>query len=372
MQKNFLTIFLKNSIFEILEHAILQAVTITGFVLVMMIMIEYLTIQSKGVFSARVKNNTWLQIIGAAILGIIPGCFGTYFVVSMYIHRTIALPALVTGLIATSGDEAFIMFSMIPKKAFLIMIILFFVSIISGFLLKILMKNKGYFKNNEDFPKFHEDKNDCQCFEANTIFEQLKKITPKRAGLIIISIIFIILIFTGFDGHEHIIHSNTEHEHEHNHNHWSWERISFLAIMIFGLYISVSVPNHFIDEHIWEHLIKKHFWRLILWTSGTFLCIGLLNNFLDINNFLTNHKYLILLIAVFVGIIPESGPHIIFISLFAGGIIPFSILLANSIVQDGHGAIPLLAESRKSFILAKIINVFVGLLVGFFVLSLGF
>ena len=74
---------------------------------------------------------------------------------------------------------------------------------------------------------------------------------------------------------------------------------------------------------------------------------------------------LILMIAVLIGIIPESGPHIVFITLFLNGTIPFSILLANSIVQDGHGAIPLLAESQKSFIVMKLINILVGLIVGF-------
>ncbi|RLD79467.1 MAG: hypothetical protein DRJ07_11735, partial [Bacteroidetes bacterium] len=95
-----------------------------------------------------------------------------------------------------------------------------------------------------------------------------------------------------------------------------------------------------------------------------FLLIHLLEECLDINQWIQNHVLFVLLIAVLVGIIPESGPHIVFISLFVGGAIPFSVLIANSIVQDGHGAIPLLAESRKSFFLMKLVNVVVGLLVG--------
>ncbi len=45
---------------------------------------------------------------------------------------------------------------------------------------------------------------------------------------------------------------------------------------------------------------------------------------------------------------------------------------AVSIVQGGHGAIPLLAESRQAFILVKAINMLVGLLVGAALLGLGF
>ena len=83
-----------------------------------------------------------------------------------------------------------------------------------------------------------------------------------------------------------------------------------------------------------------------------------------ISNAVLNHHIILLLVAVLVGIIPESGPNLIFVTLFSQNLIPFSILLANSIVQDGHGMLPLLAESRKDFIIVKIINVLIGLFIG--------
>ncbi|MBQ4475676.1 MAG: hypothetical protein II935_05735, partial [Bacteroidales bacterium] len=82
--------------------------------------------------------------------------------------------------------------------------------------------------------------------------------------------------------------------------------------------------------------------------------------------------YILLLIAVAVGILPESGPHLIFVVLFVQGYIPFSILLANSIVQDGHGSLPLLAETKKGFLVTKAINMVVGLVVGLVGLLIGF
>jgi len=78
------------------------------------------------------------------------------------------------------------------------------------------------------------------------------------------------------------------------------------------------------------------------------------------------------LFAVLIGIIPESGPHLIFISLFLSGAIPFSVLLANSITQDGHSTLPLLAESKKGFLAVKSINVLIGLLFGVAGILLGF
>jgi hypothetical protein len=55
----------------------------------------------------------------------------------------------------------------------------------------------------------------------------------------------------------------------------------------------------------------------------------------------------------------------IFVTLFAAGVVPFPVLLASSISQDGHASIPLLAESKKSFVWAKLINCVVALVAGF-------
>jgi len=91
----------------------------------------------------------------------------------------------------------------------------------------------------------------------------------------------------------------------------------------------------------------------------------------DLHQLIQHNMYWVLVVAVLIGIIPESGPHLIFVMLFASGNLPLSILLASSIVQDGHGSLPLLAESRKSFIKVKLINMAVGLLIGLAGLSLG-
>jgi hypothetical protein len=72
-----------------------------------------------------------------------------------------------------------------------------------------------------------------------------------------------------------------------------------------------------------------------------------------------------IILATLIGIIPESGPHMIFVTLYAAGVVPFPVLLASCISQDGHSSIPLLAESKKSFVWAKLINCAVALVAGF-------
>jgi hypothetical protein len=90
------------------------------------------------------------------------------------------------------------------------------------------------------------------------------------------------------------------------------------------------------------------------------------------DHWLEANTAIVLVIALLVGLIPQSGPHIIFITMFANGLLPFSILLANSVVQDGHGAMPLLAESGRSFFILKGIKLLIGILIGVSGMILGF
>ena len=117
-----------------------QSLTITLFVLSMMLIIEYINVFSRGIWSNKLKTSSWKQIIFAALLGVIPGCLGAYTAVSLYVHNIIGTAALVTAMIATSGDEAFFMFSIIPDTAIIINIVIFVIAIITGFLVNIFLK----------------------------------------------------------------------------------------------------------------------------------------------------------------------------------------------------------------------------------------
>lgn len=72
----------------------------------------------------------------------------------------------------------------------------------------------------------------------------------------------------------------------------------------------------------------------------------------------------VLLISALVGIIPESGPHMIFVMMYANGLIPFSVLLTSSIAQDGHGMLPLFSYTIRDSVLIKIFNIIIALVMG--------
>jgi hypothetical protein len=61
----------------------------------------------------------------------------------------------------------------------------------------------------------------------------------------------------------------------------------------------------------------------------------------------------------------------IFVMMFADGLIPFSVLFVSSFVQDGHGMLPLLSASLRDTLLVKGFNLVFGLSVGGILYALG-
>ncbi|MBE6342413.1 MAG: hypothetical protein E7065_03360 [Lentimicrobiaceae bacterium] len=381
-----------------------QTLIITTLVLGMMMVIEFINVRTGGLWSKKLQTKPWIQILFAIVMGFIPGCLGTYTVVSLYIHRVVNFPALMAALITTTGDEAFFMFSLFPEKALLINLILIGIAIVVATLLQVTMKNKfvGLRDKEMSFP-IHENES---CSHAHhhkhhNIKSNIKNISFVRALLITLSVGVLVLVLSGvIDGSHHlnllmggqteesVIHSmeshqiedstclhidchNHNHSHNHSHDHGGeadWIRFILIILFTAILIIVVVAEEHFLEEHLWEHVIKVHLPKIFLWTFGVILCLTIINNYINIHDIIDTKPFIVLLIAILIGIIPQSGPHLIFLILFANGDLPLGIFLANCIVQDGHGALPLLAESRKAFIISKGIKIIIALLIGVFTL----
>jgi hypothetical protein len=348
-----------------------QSLTITLFVLSMMLIIDYLNVFSKGLWGDNIKKKPVTQLFIGALLGVIPGCLGAYTAVSLYVHNIIGRGALVATMIATSGDEAFFMFSIIPKTALILHLLLFVIALAAGFLVNHLSRKEQVLFPVKHF-ELHEDAHEKISFSKQQFLHQIKHITFTRIVLIAAFLVAMVLIGFNFN---HLLEGfgSMDAGHEaHNHFHPRWISVTFLVVLSASLIVILTVSEHFLKEHLWNHIIRKHFLRILLWTFFTLLAIQIASQYVDIEDLIGRNTFIVLIIAILVGIIPESGPHFIFIILFASGNLPFSILLANSIVQDGHGSLPLLAESQKNFVIIKAINVAVGFIAGLIGIMAGF
>ena len=399
---------------DILRNSIL----ITGLVVVMMMMIESMNIESNGLIFKGLRKTRFGQVVIGALLGSIPGCMGGFAAVSLYTHRIFSFGALVAMMIASSGDEAFVMLAMIPKQALVLFVILFVIAVVVGILIDLIGKkrnfkiqsdcNDGYVIHDEYHDEHYPEHPDCHCnntehsgnlyTDRSDAEEKITGPEPRHFGwkriIMLIGVaVFIVALAGGQLGHDHSAHSHSHctETHSHcteNHTHCDeahshcteaghqahtsfnlldeqWMNVLFAGLSVLVLLVLIFASDHFVDEHLWHHIVRKHLPVIFAWTFGVLLVLGIALQYVDIDHWISSNTALMILLATLIGIIPESGPHLIFVTLFATGVVPFPVLLASSISQDGHASIPLLAESRKSFLWAKIINCAVALAAGY-------
>ncbi len=304
---------------EIVEHALM----ITGFVGVMMLVIEYVNVLTMGRWQERLSRRRWGQYLLAAMLGVMPGCLGSFVVVAMYTHRTLSIGALVAAMIATAGDESFVMFAIIPRAALQVHALLFALGIVFGVLTDALLGRRLTDKLScaVDFAIHKEER--CACFPRGNILNQWKRCTATRGTLAISLGLFLAAIMTGQIGPPA----------------WNWVRCSLAAVSAVALFIVSTVSDHFLEEHLWKHVVRSHVPRIFAWTLGAMILLHLMIEQWRIADMIQQNHWFVLGLAGLVGTIPESGPHLVFVTMFARGLVPFSVP-ANSIVQDGHGMLP--------------------------------
>lgn len=350
---------------DLLLDVLRNSFLITGLVIIMMLMIEYINIHSEGRWFSKLRQHRLGQVVLGAGLGLVPGCMGGFAAVSMYSHKLLSFGALVAMMIASSGDEAFVMLAMIPKQAILLCLALFLVGIGVGWVVDLINKEKKPLEMgcHEEF-QLHTEHH--QVDEKPTI-RNMKNASAERIALLLGVLIFIIALAFGLLEHEHepetVSHLNVFDEY--------WINLVFAVISLFAVWFIATANEHVVKEHLWEHVVRKHFLSIFLWTLGALLLIEIGLHYLNVESWISSNIPWMILLAVLIGIIPESGPHMLFVTLFATGTVPFSVLLASSVSQDGHASLPLLAESKGSFVKAKAINALVAAMVGYLMYFLG-
>ena len=242
---------------EEIYNIFLKSIMISGFVFIMMVLIEYINVQTKGVWQKYFTGNKWNQYLIAGLLGALPGCLGAFTTIALFSHRLISFGAVVTTMIATSGDEAFIMFSMFPKQAIILTSILLITGILAGYITDKFYHPKDIFgKDSAHSLPLHE-KEQCICFQKKIIISNLLQPSLHRLSLAIGIIAIIIGLITD------VIAGHAE----------MWIKATLMFAFSFALFIVITVPDHFMKEHIWNHIVKVHLPRIFLWVFGISLLI---------------------------------------------------------------------------------------------------
>lgn len=340
---------------DIATGVLTRALIISVFVFVMMLLIDYINVISKGKMRKIVSRKRRGQYITASFLGSTPGCLGAFMNVSLYVHGLLSFGAITAGMIATSGDEAFVMLTMFPRQAVLLFVLLFVLGIVGGWLADRIAHVFNIRPCQEcELHEVHEK--DKKHYFQPSVLRDFPKISPLRYLLILFFVGIIVLNISGMFGPQK----------------WQQpEKIILISLSSIAILISATVSKHYLYDHVARHIIKEHIWKVFLWTFFALFFIEIGLQYWNLQGIIAGNIAWILVISAIVGIIPESGPHMVFVMMFSQGLIPFSVLLTSSIVQDGHGMLPLLSYTVKDSVFIKIFNFVFAVAIGLALLLLG-
>jgi hypothetical protein len=330
-----------------------EALTITALVAVMMVAIEYVNVWTRGLWMRPLGRSRIGQYALAVLLGAIPGCMGAFVLVALYTHRRLTIGSVVAGMIATSGDEMFVMLALFPRVAVLLTLGLVALGVAAAWVTdRVLRVGPALVEPQPcDF-----DVHEGEGCPRPTIRELAQTWRSPGAHRILLMVgIGAFALSTGGLGPVR----------------WDWRRVTLLLVSGFGLFVVGTVPEHFLKLHLWHHVVRVHVPRMFFWTLGALAMLALLGQLVDLQGVVAGNRWLVLVGAALLGLIPESGPHLALVTLYASGGLPLSVLVASSAVQDGHGMLPLLAYSRRDFLRIKGANFAVGLSTGTAMMAAG-
>lgn len=299
-------------------------------------------------------DHPYLSIPFAAFMGALPGCGGAIVIVTQYTQQKASFAALVTVLIATMGDAAFLLLATEPKTALLVLSVSICTAIATGFFIRLFHEDNFLIpeQTNTSFIVKSPPSSVKQHYAA--IFWQFVLIPSLLIGLLSAlqidiaayseTISFITQWFAVFACGFILIN-------------WSFSNNNEPLINTSPL----NAP-----KQVWPKVVADtHF--VTTWVIVAFISYELMVNFLglDLANWLQHGVLFVPLICAIIGLLPGCGPQILVTSLYLQGIIPISGLISNAISNDGDALFPAIALAPKAALVASIYSTVPALFIGY-------
>ena len=86
-------------------------------------------------------DNVYVQIVLASLIGLIPNCAASVFVVELYMSGVLYFPALLAGLCAGAGVGLIVLFTTNYKKTgmnILITLLLYMLAVLAGIIINFI------------------------------------------------------------------------------------------------------------------------------------------------------------------------------------------------------------------------------------------
>lgn len=393
------------------ENAFIQVTVFVGGVLMLF---GYINFLQSGKLVEKIEGSKRTQPIIGSLLGLTPGCGGAIFVMPLFPRGSVSFGTVVATLIATMGDSAFVIMSVLPLDYILVSILSFIAAVITGYIVdyfkfgdRLLEDMKNRKRKKHEIELIHKDEDHTlQALELGVDHhDELRHIGHEEGDEIDI------ILHHTIKGHQD--HDTLGYRITHGFYPVYWIVISIgLVLGILDLF-QVDLNTLFIPNlgtilgtagtllSVFMMIMSKKFLQddtheeaelkaaslketiihnaqetafVATWVFVAYFAYELFILFLGSGNhmageqlmtsFLSQTGLTAVILGVLIGIIPGCGPQIIFVTLYTRGMVPFAALLANAISQDGDALFPLIAIDKKSAVWATVFNTIPALLVG--------
>ncbi|MDR1773563.1 MAG: putative manganese transporter [Clostridioides sp.] len=385
-------------IFRASEESFLHIGTMIGFFI---LLFEYFNHITSGKFSKTIAKHRKLQPLFGALMGAIPGCGGTIALVPLYMKGSLSYGTILSSLIASLGDAAFVLMSSDIKLFLYITILLVITGVVTGYLVDVfkigeklhLDINKGYNRLSRRkkivLPKSALRKSALSksvLRRKKETFKTAEQVAHEHGNISKLAYVlthsigyklYIAVLLIGFIFMT-IAHSSIElpfgdtiHEME-----------EIIAVCGIGLSIIYTVffNKFFKDESVHDAKNKKISLRemlvhstgqisfVISWIFIAYILYDILIFTLGGDAFLVNlvlaSGIISVIIGAALGLIPGCGIQILLMSLYLKGNVPLGALVANAISQDGDALFPLLAMNKKAALWSMVLTTIPALILG--------
>jgi len=300
---------------------------------------------------AMARNTRWQSAI-AAFLGALPGCGGAIIVVTQYTRGYASFGALVSVLVATMGDAAFLLIAREPLTGLLVMAIGLVVGTASGMLVDWV--------HGRDFLRAAKSDadNSANIRPADGFIPPwatslwLALLAPGLVMGVLMAFQVDIDVLTGIDGLT---------------VGFGFAGAAF-ALLLWALsgngnsHILCPVDTTGVGERV---VIDTNF--VTAWVVMAFLAyeISVYAFGADVSVLFQSWAPVMPLVGILVGFIPGCGPQIVVASLYLAGAIPFSAQLSNAIANDGDALFPAIALVPRAALVATIYSAVPAFIVGY-------
>ncbi len=370
----------------------------------LLLVFSYVNYKTTGRFVAAIaRNRAWQPVIGA-LMGIVPGCGGSIFVMPLYVRGVVSFGTVCATLTATTGDSAWVMISRAPTSALWVNLITFAIGVVTGYVVDLLGLGRrapglsddevaaeteaaaertspppcpaeegepgtlcptrghlGHRAGDEVERKLHSQSGMAHPGWQGTVIHRAYLVWWGVAVVgFVVSVLGLaqvdlnallvpgfargvglagaLVCLTWFLLSQHFLGDDSHEEQE--------EKLSSVR----ELFVHNADETSFV---VWWVFVAYLTYNVFMTVSGV-----------DLQALVAAAGVWPVLVGVAVGLIPGCGPQVLLVTLYTQGVVPFSVVLANAVSQDGDALFPLIALEPRSAIKASVVTTVPALVVG--------